>query len=518
MAQLFGNVELSGPVRKREPRDATPRFKPDCVRQIDALLGCLEEQVPAEHLARGVWTIVKDLDTSAVEAGYSALGCRGYHPKRILAVWVYASLIGFHHSTKVVRAFQTDAAFRWLCGGRSPSGPTLRRFRQKHQGLFEAVIEQTVLKGYEAGLVELDKLAVDGLRVRAHASQAAVRTKARSSRRLKELAEVEVEKLSAEEKEKHAEKVRKHEEAVSVCEERRVTSYATTNDMAALMKFPSGASAPGHRATVVSSGASARFVVGALVDASPTDHGKLEEALEHTRDSLERLELRCNERISVTADAGYFSDADLQYAQKSQDWADVLIKEAPAPRKYKDLFPRDRFTVHEDNTASCPAGTKMLGPYPNNKERTEFKWVGVGCGECALKPRCTRGKVRAIQLNPSKERARQAMRDRMAQPGAIERYNKRIATIEPVFSFLEDVMGFRRASSRHKDTVVAEFLLKILAYNIDRLIRACRAVKRSLFMFRLLIVEVLSFKRRSGLASGSRQWCWYRTLPLACLA
>lgn len=513
MAQLFENAEPSRPVRKRVPKDPTPRFQPDCTHQIDALLGCLEEQVPADHLSREVWSVVAELDTSELEAQYSALGRRGYHPKRLLAVWVYASLIGLHHSTKVVRAFETDAAFRWLCGGGCPSGPTLRRFRQKKEKFFTTAIEQTVTAGFEDGLVDLDALAVDSLRLRAHASKDAVRTKARSSRRLKELAAVDVEELSAEEREKHAEKVQKHEEAVAVCEERGVASYVTTNELAALMKFPSGANAPGHRTTVVASGASTRFVVGVLVDADPTDHGKLKGALEHTRDSLRRSRVNQDDRISVTADAGYFSDADLQFAQEAQDWADVLIKEAPASGKFKDLFSRDRFTIHDDNTAFCPAGTKMLGPYPNNKEHTEFKWEGVGCGKCALKPQCTRGKFRSISLNPGKERARQAMRDRMAQPGAIERYNKRIATVEPVFSFLEETMGFRRATSRHKETVVSEVFLKILAYNIDRLIRANQAAKRLLCVFYLVIIE--PYNTRSGAQCSRFAYTSQNTHPVA---
>jgi hypothetical protein len=48
----------------------------------------------------------------------------------------------------------------------------------------------------------------------------------------------------------------------------------------------------------------------------------------------------------------------------------------------------------------------------------------------------------------------------------------RIATIEPVFSNRESTMGFRRASSRHEHTVMAEVLLKALAHNVSRLLGA----------------------------------------------
>ena len=38
-----------------------------------------------------------------------------------------------------------------------------------------------------------------------------------------------------------------------------------------------------------------------------------------------------------------------------------------------------------------------------------------------------------------------------------------------MFAYLEDVMGYRRASSRLTATVQAEIWLKILAYNLTRL-------------------------------------------------
>jgi len=102
------------------------------------------------------------------------------------------------------------------------------------------------------------------------------------------------------------------------------------------------------------------------------------------------------------------------------------------------------------------------------------KYLGVGCGDCALKPKCTDSSVRMFTVRPDYERLREAMQLRMAQSDAAPRYQKRLATVEPVFSNIEHVMGFRRASSRHAPTVVAEILLKILAHNVSRLLAAKR--------------------------------------------
>jgi hypothetical protein len=47
-----------------------------------------------------------------------------------------------------------------------------------------------------------------------------------------------------------------------------------------------------------------------------------------------------------------------------------------------------------------------------------------------------------------------------------------MSTVEPVFSTLEEEMGYRRVTTRHAGTVVAEILLEVLAYNVGRLIQA----------------------------------------------
>jgi hypothetical protein len=60
----------------------------------------------------------------------------------------------------------------------------------------------------------------------------------------------------------------------------------------------------------------------------------------------------------------------------------------------------------------------------------------------------------------------------MRPPTARQRYNQRIATVEPVFASIQDAMAFRRASARHSSSVLAEVLLKVLAHNLSRLAAA----------------------------------------------
>lgn len=457
---------------RRQRRDPEPHFKPDTSHQLDAILGCPAESVASDHLAWAVLEVVDQLDTSAVEAGYSSLGRHGYHPKSTLAVWVYASLIGIHHSTKVARALGTDAAMRLVARGGKHSGATLRRFRQSNAALFAAAIDATVRLAQQRGLLDPQDLAIDSVRLRAHASTKVVRTRERSTKRLQELAAVDPRDLPRSERREHAAKLKKHREALALCAERSVSNVVLTSPAAALMKFPSGAGLPGHRVTVTASGQSTRFVISVLVDAATNDYGKLEGAVRQARDALLRAGVPEESMLQFAADAGYWSEDDLSFALRSREWADILVAEPGKENGHEDkpraYFGRDSFRI-EGEAAICPAGTRMRGPYQDSAVgRT--KWIGIGCTECPQKPQCTPGRERALTVSAAAE----AMRDRLQHEGARERYNRRIATVEPVFSAIEDTMGFRRVSSRLPETVRAEILLKILAHNVARLIAAKR--------------------------------------------
>ncbi len=128
---------------------------------------------------------------------------------------------------------------------------------------------------------------------------------------------------------------------------------------------------------------------------------------------------------------------------------------------------RTDFQIRPDGRATCPAGTEMKGP-SDHPDGTRT-WRGVGCADCPLKARCTTGKERTLSENTRTRLLRDEMIARLDEPGGRQRYSQRIATIEPVFSYIEHVMHFTRVSSRRPETVRAEVFLKLLAYNFKRL-------------------------------------------------
>ena len=200
---LLSHPPAERPIRRRTRRDPKPHFKPDVTAQLDAVAGCPRLQVPQDHVARVVAEFVGGLDYSALEAKYSSLGRHGFHPRHVLAVLVYGSLIGLHHSTKLGAALKTDAALRLLSGGHAISAGKLREFRRNNRELFEQAITATLVQAHEAGLLPIDELGVDSMRLRANASTKAVRTVVRSTKRVDDLSKVEPSTLSDEERATH---------------------------------------------------------------------------------------------------------------------------------------------------------------------------------------------------------------------------------------------------------------------------------------------------------------------------
>lgn len=369
---------------------------------------------------------------------------------------------------------------RFLSGGHAIAAGTLKRFRQKRRALLQSLLIETVRQAHAAGLIVVEELATDSMRLRANASLNEVGTVKRSRVRVAELEAVERTLLSPKKLIIHDKKLAKHRAVLAECAGQERTNIVLTNSSASLMKFPSGAALPGHRITATASGVSERIIVSVLVDESTTDDGKLGDAVRDARQVLHDAGVSI-EGMQVAADAGYFCETDLQFASQSREWVDVLIAEGadvgegPVTIGRTGFFNRDHFKILEDGSAICPANRLMSKPRLMADGR--HQWNGLGCTKCELRPKCTGkapGRPRSLTADLNLEKVRTEMRTRMSEPDAAKRYGQRIATIEPAFSNIEDNMGFRRASSRHATTIIVEVLLKIVAHNLLRISAAQR--------------------------------------------
>ena len=90
----------------------------------------MEEEIEEGHIARLISRVVDELKISNIAKSYSEIGCRAYHPRMLLKLWIYAYSIGMRGSRKIQKATQEDLVFMWLSGMQEPDFQTISDFRK----------------------------------------------------------------------------------------------------------------------------------------------------------------------------------------------------------------------------------------------------------------------------------------------------------------------------------------------------------------------------------------------------
>lgn len=159
--------------------DRSPRVLRANRAQIELRPLDLESLLPEDHRARAVWEFVEGLDLSALYGAIQSVdggpGRPAIDPAILMALWLYATVEGVGSARGLARLCERHDAYRWICGGVSVNAHTLSDFRVGHEKVLDDLLTQGVGRLMEAGLVELRRVAQDGVRVRASAGAASFR-------------------------------------------------------------------------------------------------------------------------------------------------------------------------------------------------------------------------------------------------------------------------------------------------------------------------------------------------------
>jgi len=146
----------------------------------------LDQLLPLDDEARTVWTYVDGLDLSMLLARIKAVegnpGQPTIDPRILLSLWLLATLDGVGSARELDRLTRKHIAYEWLCGEVSVNYHTLSDFRSTNDEFLSKLLTESVATLMQQGLVDLEEIAQDGLRVRASAG-------AKSFRREKSLQE-----------------------------------------------------------------------------------------------------------------------------------------------------------------------------------------------------------------------------------------------------------------------------------------------------------------------------------------
>jgi transposase len=149
-----------------------------CDREQELLLPpSLREWLPEDHFAWFVLDAVEAMDLTAFLAAYrhDGWGRAAHDPAMMVALLLYAYAIGERSSRRIERRCVEDVAVRVITANHAPDHTTIARFRQRHEAALGALFGEVLALCAEAGIVQVEVVAIDGTKVNANASQRATR-------------------------------------------------------------------------------------------------------------------------------------------------------------------------------------------------------------------------------------------------------------------------------------------------------------------------------------------------------
>jgi transposase len=298
-----------------------PRLRVPIRDQPEMQWASLDQLIDPDHQVRIVWAAVCKLDLSSwlhdIKAVARHVGRDATDPRLLLSLWVYATLRGIGSARELDRLCREHMAYKWLCGGVSVNYHMLSDFRSRGGDKWDELLTQIVAVLLDAELVKMDRVAQDGMKVRASAGKSSFRRQGRLEEfleeareqveKLKQLAEEDGEELTRrqraareraarerqqriEEALRQREEVQKQREATAKKSGRKVDEAraSTTDPEARTMKFADGGYRPGYNvqfATHTGTG----VIVGVEVTNAGTDNEQLTPMLQQLNDRYNRV-------------------------------------------------------------------------------------------------------------------------------------------------------------------------------------------------------------------------------------
>jgi transposase len=370
--------------------------------QVEMHLKCLDQMLPREHRCRIVWKFVSAMDLdpfyAEIRVSDSQPGRTAIAPEILFALWLLATLDGISSARELGRRCETDMPYLWICGGVSVNYHTLSDFRVQHSDKLDQILTDTIASLMHQGLVKLDELGQDGMRVRAHAGGGSFRRKP-TLEKLHAEAKKHIEQLSEEAKtdasqaaqvdarhqaaRQRAARQREQrvQQALEDCDELAKkrekrkkgdgpkTRTSTTDPDARRMKMGDGGFRPAYNVQFASD-ADARVIVGVEVNNEGTDGAELGPMLDQVKDRYGKTP------ETILVDSAYANNGSVDAADRhgtivvsTVPRAEVLIKNGKDPharqRKDSDAFAAFRVRMAQAEYQELYKKRPSIAEFPN---------------------------------------------------------------------------------------------------------------------------------------------------------
>jgi transposase len=364
----------------------------------------LDNLLEDSHQARLVWQFVGGMDLSPL---YERIKAVEGHPGRppadpalLVALWLYATLEGIGSARYLDYLCTHHNAFRWLCGGVSVNYHSLADFRVGNLEFLDRLLTHSVAVLREQGLVSLNRVAQDGMRVRASAGAASFRRQPTLEECLEEAKE-QVARLNEEMDDDPVAPSRRHGaarqrgarqrqerleaalrrlpelEAKKAADQKHTTRSSTTDPEATVMKMADGGFRPAYNIQY-SADTATQVITGVEVITAGSDAGQLPPMVEQLHD---RFGVYPSEAL---VDGGFATHADIEAVSKPEVGCTVYAP-VPAPKNPK----RDRYVPLPGDSAAVAAWRERMG----KAESKEIYKERAATAECVNAQARNRGLV-----------------------------------------------------------------------------------------------------------------------------
>ena len=356
-----------------------PRLRTVNREQIVFRAAPLDDLLPQDHPARIVWDYVEGLDLGPLLRRIKSVegrpGRAPIDPKILLALWLYATIEGIGSARELDRLCREQDAFRWIAGDVSVNYHTLSDFRTDHVELLDDLLTQSVAAMMAEGLVDLNRVAQDGMRVRASAGAASFRRRPTLEEALAQAQEqvdalrqeVEDDPAATDRRRKAAQQRAARERAERVqaalgrlpeleakkkAGERDKARCSTTDAEATVMKMADGGFRPAYNFQFATDTAT-QVIAGVAVETTGSDAGQL-------GPMVDQVEERSGKVPSEWLVDGGFAQHDQIDAVSAPEVGCTVYAPVPKPKDPKV----DRHVPKPGDSAAVAAWRKRMGTEP----------------------------------------------------------------------------------------------------------------------------------------------------------
>ncbi len=446
----------------------------------------LEDWVPTDHPARMIREFVaqQDLESLGFKTSTSEEGRPPYSAPLLLRVWLYGYMTRTRTSRGLEKACLDQIGMIWLTGMNNPDHTTLWRFWDDNQKAIGKLFKQVVQLAASMNMVGLVLHALDGTKILSQASEVKGLHRKRLEKLLKRLDEGIAEILKKTEKDEEEEsgesrlpeRLKRREELKAEIEsklqqlnEKGRDNLNPGDEDAREMKCGNHTKFAYNAQAVVDSDSG--LIVAAEVVTDESDNYQLVPMLEQVEENLGQVAQQ------TVADGSYMAVTSLAAAEEKRYEVLVNLGEAADQPYHASRF---KFDAEKDHCI-CPRGETL--PYKFSRARDKVQPYPVRVYQCQSYETCpvrwqcsSSKKGRSVQIHANHDalvRQREKQKDE-AMRAALRR---RGPTVEPVFGWCKQALGFRRWTMRGLEKVRTQWLLMCTTMNLLRLYKQWAAGK-----------------------------------------